>query len=221
MCLIWVGAEICRKVALQEQGWRPLFSGINLQLGKDASIRYSGSVSAPIRSFSVDQVTVRRDRSKSVAVCILFRVVVKPHESHKNIIKHHKSLCALYFKCSEVEIDRYIGLPIFFPIFKHFTIIGYRFCKKNISVLMFFIIIIFFFFFFFIHTYIHTYIIIQSITSSEILTYIRPIQVHTHLEQCSLRKCSSTTTHVTLYKIDLFETCWIILTFTIEPLFRQ
>ncbi len=26
-----------------------------------------------------------------------------------------------------LEIDRYIGLPIFFPIFKHFTIIGYRF----------------------------------------------------------------------------------------------
>ncbi len=38
-----------------------------------------------------------------------------------------------------IEIDRYIGLPIFFPIFKHFTIIGYRFCKKKIS---FFIIII-------------------------------------------------------------------------------
>ncbi len=51
--------------------------------------------------------------------------------------------------------------------------------------------------------------------------YIRPIQVHTHLEQCSLRRSSSTTTHVTLYKIDLFETRWIILTFTIEPLFRQ
>ncbi len=33
-----------------------------------------------------------------------------------------------------VETDRYIGLPIFFPIFKHFTIIGYRFCKKKISV---------------------------------------------------------------------------------------
>ncbi len=44
----------------------------------------------------------------------------------------------------ELEIDRYIGLPIFFPIFKHFTIIGYE--KK-----------IFFFFFFVV-----TYIIIQS-----------------------------------------------------------
>ncbi len=30
----------------------------------------------------------------------------------------------------KLEIDRYIGLPIF----KHFTIIGYRFCKKKISV---------------------------------------------------------------------------------------
>ncbi len=27
--------------------------------------------------------------------------------------------------------------------------------------------------------------------------------------------------HVTLYKINLFETRWIILTFTIEPLFHQ
>ncbi len=39
-----------------------------------------------------------------------------------------------------VEIDRYIGLPIFFTIYKHFTIIGYRFCKKIISVLIFFFI---------------------------------------------------------------------------------
>ncbi len=30
-----------------------------------------------------------------------------------------------------LEIDRYIGLPILFPIFKHFTIIGYR-LKKTI-----------------------------------------------------------------------------------------
>ncbi len=29
----------------------------------------------------------------------------------------------------KVEIDRYIVVPIFFLIFKHFTIIGYRFCK--------------------------------------------------------------------------------------------
>ncbi len=28
---------------------------------------------------------------------------------------------------SQIEIDRYIGLPIFLPLFKHFTIIGYRF----------------------------------------------------------------------------------------------
>ncbi len=25
-----------------------------------------------------------------------------------------------------LEIDRYIGLPIYFPIFKHFTIIGFE-----------------------------------------------------------------------------------------------
>ncbi len=44
-----------------------------------------------LRSFSADRVSVRRDWSKSDAVRILFFiVVVKPHESQKNIIKHHK-----------------------------------------------------------------------------------------------------------------------------------
>ncbi len=50
---------------------------------RDASIRYSVSVSAPIRSFSADRVSERRDRSKSDIVCILFCVIVKPHESTK------------------------------------------------------------------------------------------------------------------------------------------
>ncbi len=31
------------------------------------------------------------------------------------------------FRIRQLEIDRYIGLPIFLPILKHFTIIGYRF----------------------------------------------------------------------------------------------
>ncbi len=57
---------------------------------RDASIRYSGSVSAPIRLFSADRVLIRRDGSKSDVVHILFCVVVKTHESHKNIIKRHK-----------------------------------------------------------------------------------------------------------------------------------
>ncbi len=50
---------------------------------RDASIRYSGLVSAPIRSFSADRVSERRDRSKSDIVCILFCVIVKAHESTK------------------------------------------------------------------------------------------------------------------------------------------
>ncbi len=79
-----------------------------------------------------------------------------------------------------VEIDRYIGLPIF----KHFTIIGYRFKKKTI---------------FFIYFYL-SYTIIQSITSSEMcsLYFTHPsthtwssghthtpgaVDTHTHLEQ--------------------------------------
>ncbi len=35
--------------------------------------------------------------------------------------------CTEHIQGFIVEIDRYIGLPIFFQIFKHFTIIGYRF----------------------------------------------------------------------------------------------
>ncbi len=50
-----------------------------------------------------------------------------------------------------LEIDRYIGLPICLPIFKHFTIIGYRFCKKKKSVLIFFYY--YFLFSFHIHNY--------------------------------------------------------------------
>ncbi len=73
---------------------------------------------------------------------------------------------------SKLEIDQYIGLPIFFPIFKHFTIIGYRFWKKNdnryINIYIFFV----------------TYTIIQSTTSSEMCSlYLTHPSTHTHLEQ--------------------------------------
>ncbi len=57
------------------------FFGKRGLLARDASIRYSGSVSAPIRSFSADRVSERGDRSKSDIVCIC--VIVKPHESTK------------------------------------------------------------------------------------------------------------------------------------------
>ncbi len=59
-----------------------------------------------------------------------------------------------------LEINRYISLPIFVQIFNHFTIIGYRFCKKKKKKYIYLYIYIFFFFFV-------TYIIIRSITSSE------------------------------------------------------
>ncbi len=74
----------CKKSADFDQ-WRCIST-----FSRDASIRYSGSVSAPIRSFSADWVSFRRDRSKSDVVRILFCTVVKPHENHINIIKHHK-----------------------------------------------------------------------------------------------------------------------------------
>ncbi len=61
-------------------------------LSRDASIQYWGSVSAPIQSFSVDRVSVRWDpiQIRSCAFkLIIFSVVVKPHGSHTNTIKHH------------------------------------------------------------------------------------------------------------------------------------
>ncbi len=39
------------------------------------------------------------------------------------LVQYHMNLLKLYELL--LEIDRYIGLPIFFPIFKHFTIIGF------------------------------------------------------------------------------------------------
>ncbi len=56
------------------------------------------------------------------------------------------SFSSLLVKLSQVEIDWYIGLPIFSPIFKHFTIIGYRFWKIKIHIFFYFI-------FFHIHNY--------------------------------------------------------------------
>ncbi len=88
-----------------------------------------------------------------------------------------------------VEIDRYISLPIFFPIFKHFTIIGYRFGKK--------IIYFFFTFFFLLFFFNLSYTMIQSITSSEMCSL--HLTVHSG-------KAPARPPHVTLHKIHLFET---------------
>ncbi len=72
---------------------------------------------------------------------------------------------------------------------------------------------IFFFFF---------YIIIQSITSSEMLFSAFDPSKYTHTwSSVHSGEAPARPPHVTLYKINLFETRWIILTFTIEPLFCQ
>ncbi len=127
-----------------------------------------------------------------------------------NLFNEMTDIFLILLQSFRLEIDRYIGWPIFFPIFKHFTIIGYRFCKKKIS-------FFFFFFFFFV-----TYIIIQSITSSAILFSAFDPSKCTHTwSSVHSGEAPAQPPHVTLYKINLFETRWIILTFTIEPLFRQ
>ncbi len=101
---ICLPAQMAQKMTYTEFFWWHIYSRIadiymishtNLKvvqhiITRDASV--SVSVSVPIRSFSADRVSVRRDRSKSDVVCIVFCVKVKPHERHKNIIKHHKVL---------------------------------------------------------------------------------------------------------------------------------
>ncbi len=80
--------------------------------------------------------------------------------------------------------------PIFFLIFKHFTIIGYQFWKKKTIYIYIYIYYSYYYYLFFFVTY----TIIQSITSSEMCSlYLTHPSVHTpgavdththtHLEQ--------------------------------------
>ncbi len=99
----------------------------------------------------------------------------------------------------KLEIDRHIGLPIFFQIFEHFTIIGYRFCKKEC----------FFFFFFFCH--IHNYT--EYNQQWNVFSAFDPFEcTHTWSSgHCSLSgwcpgNAPARPPHVTFNKIHLFET---------------
>ncbi len=111
---------------------------------------------------------------------------------------------SLVMSWSWVEIDWYIGLPIFSPIFKHFTIIGYRFW--NIYIYIYFFLISH------IHNYTeynqqwnvfsvfepskHTHTHTHTHTHKHIDTHTHT-HTHTHTwssEHCSLRKSSSMTT---------------------------
>ncbi len=90
-----------------------------------------------------------------------------------------------------LEIDRYIGLPIFFPIFKHFTIIG-----LNIYIYFFLLLFV-------------TYTIIQSITSSEMCSlYLTHPSAHTlgAVSTVHSGEAPARPPHVTFNKIHLFET---------------
>ncbi len=84
-CVNWNEAAIRELLTIRAEAEivRQFSEMVRGALYRDASIRYSGSVSAPIRSFSADRVSERGDRSKSDIVCILFCVIVKPHESTK------------------------------------------------------------------------------------------------------------------------------------------
>ncbi len=88
----------------------------------------------------------------------------------------------------KLEIDRHIGLPIFFQIFEHFTIIGYRFCKKK-KKKMFFVFFINFLFFFICH--IHNYT--EYNQQWNVFSAFDPFDP-LFTQRLMLRKCSSTAT---------------------------
>ncbi len=131
------------------------------------------------------------------------------------IVSALRDYAVLHFLRSQVEIDRYIGLPIFFPIFKHFTIIGYRFGKKTITN-------IFFFFFCHIHNYTEynqQWNVFSAFNPSKYTHTWSSGHTHTHLEQWTHTHTHTHTwssvhsgnaparpPHVTLYKIHLFIT---------------
>ncbi len=115
-------------------------------------------------------------------------------------MKSKNKLCRQLKCVDKKNIYRYIGLPIFFPIFKHFTIVGYRFWKKTITDI---------YFIFICHT------IIQSITSSEMcslhLTHPRAhthTHTHTHLEQWALYTHTHTHTHLEQWAL-FTHTVWV------------
>ncbi len=71
-------------------------------------------------------------------VCIIYLTYFKLIIMNTIINKKSNEKCKLrsvnimvYIYIYLLEIDRYIGLPIFFPIFKHFTIIGFVKKKKK------------------------------------------------------------------------------------------
>ncbi len=87
---------------------------------------------------------------------------IGPRIAEKETSVEHTTVYELAISLSRhrLEIDRYIGWPIFFPIFKHFTIIAYRLWKKTVTDIYIYIYIYIFF-------KLVTYTIIQIITSSE------------------------------------------------------
>ncbi len=113
----------------------------------------------------------------------------------------------LICRCFFLEIDRYSGLPIFFPIFKHFIIIGYRFWKKMITDIVFFI----FFIFFYIHNYteFNQQLNVFSVFNSSKYTHTWS-SGHTHtpgaVDTVHSGNAPARPPHVTFNKIHLFET---------------
>ncbi len=88
-----------------------------------------------------------------------------------------------------LEIDRYIGLPIFSPIFKHFSIIGYRLWKKKY---------IYIFFFYLSHNYTEynqQWNVFSVFDPSKCTHTNSSEHTHTHTHtHTKLRKCSSMAT---------------------------
>ncbi len=151
--------------------------------------------------------------SISISVLIKFKrypslyCIAKNSDNNNNNNNNNSSHILANTMFLLVEIDRYIGLPIFFPIFKHYTIIGYRFWKKTITE------IIYIFFFFHIHNYTEynqQWNVFSVFDPSKCIHTWSSGHTHTHtlgaVDTVHSGEAPARPPHVTFYKIHLFET---------------
>ncbi len=137
---------------------------------------------------------------------------IGPRIAEKGTSVEHTTFYELAISLSRhrLEIDRNIGLPIFFPIFKHFTIIAYRFWEKitDIYIYIFFLI-----------SHIHNYTeynqqwnVLSAFDPSKCTHTWSSGHTHTHthtpgaVDTVHSGEAPARPPHVTLYKIHLFET---------------
>ncbi len=127
-----------------------------------------------------------------ISVCIWYEdnfTQIKWSNAHEVTLRAVLEMLFVCLSSLRLEIDQYIGLPIFFPIFKHFTIIRYRFWKKTITDSM---------------CHIHNFT--EYTQQWNVFSAINPSKCTHTWSSVHSGNASARPPHVTLYKIHLFVT---------------